>query len=204
MRTFISVPLVASLLAFNAAQATEGLTAPVNPKLWWPWQIRSNAATAPLSSVSLVTVIDSTSVIRPTRFGTVVSDYYFDVSDLRLARIWDGVRATGGLVVRSSPLGRDSLATTSSAAPFGISAASVSQSWIGDRSNETQAYLGVGYTGFAAKGGWGISADLGLVTELGNANGRSPRQIFGVQGLDSVLTNLRFSPVLQLGVHYAY
>lgn len=66
----------------------------------------------------------------------------------------------------------------------------------------TLPYLGVGYTGWSSKGGWGLSADLGLMgSNLRSAVGKA---VSGTQSLDDTVRDLRFSPVVQLGLSYSF
>ena len=64
-------------------------------------------------------------------------------------------------------------------------------------------YLGLGFTG-AAWRSVAITADLGLVAERPSNAGGLGRAVFGNQGMDSALRDLRLSPVLQLGVRYQF
>lgn len=65
-------------------------------------------------------------------------------------------------------------------------------------------YLGLGYSGASVKGGLSFSADLGLMAlNPGNAV-RLGRVFGGTQNLDDLLRDLRFSPVLQIGVSYSF
>lgn len=107
--------------------------------------------------------------------ASVLGDYYFDMPGLRLPASMGGLRATGGLVsgLRAPVIG----------APV-----------------DTLPYVGLGYTSLALKGGWGITADLGLT--LGN--GGRGFGVFGVQGFDGTSRELHLSPLLQFGVRYAF
>lgn len=67
-----------------------------------------------------------------------------------------------------------------------------------------QPYLGLGYSGLAARSGWAFSADIGLgrwpaadSPRLGQG-GPSDSQV------ERLLDDLRLSPVIQLGVRYAF
>ncbi len=72
-----------------------------------------------------------------------------------------------------------------------------------EEGNSSVPYLGVGYTGLqslrATGGGWGFSADVGLVA-------LQPRSAvrFGQQGLSDSLRDLQLSPLLQLGASYSF
>lgn len=74
----------------------------------------------------------------------------------------------------------------------------------GDTPADAAPYVGIGYVGLAAKGGWGLKADLGLVAESGGL--RTGRASTGNAGLawDGALRELRLTPLLQLGVSYAF
>ena len=65
-------------------------------------------------------------------------------------------------------------------------------------------YLGIGYTGSSLKGGWGISADLGLMAITQSSGVRLGKIFNGNQNLDDSVRELRLSPVLQVGVSYAF
>ena len=56
-------------------------------------------------------------------------------------------------------------------------------------------YVGLGYTGVSAKGGWGLSADVGLVAS---------RMFNASQALDDQVREMRLTPLVQLGVSYAF
>ena len=64
----------------------------------------------------------------------------------------------------------------------------------------TLPYVGIGYTGLAPRSGWGFSADLGLIAK---SPGNSPR-IGGGPSLDDQIRDMRMTPLLQLGVSYAF
>jgi hypothetical protein len=66
----------------------------------------------------------------------------------------------------------------------------------------TTPYLGIGYS--AGTKGWGVSADFGLMA----LNPRSATRLGGVlngsQTLDDALRDMRWAPLLQLGVSYSF
>ena len=120
-------------------------------------------------------------VERPEFSAGLLGNHYFNTPGLRLPATWgatSGLRATSGL-----------LTARRLQAGGGLVA-------------ETLPYLGLGYTGLALNGGWGFSADLGLALNEGAT--RLGRAVFGNDSLDSAMRDLRFSPVLQLGVRYAF
>ena len=65
-------------------------------------------------------------------------------------------------------------------------------------------YLGFGYSGSSQKGGWGFSADLGLMALSPGGAMRLGRAFGGGQSLDDLVRELRLSPVLQFGVSYSF
>ncbi len=69
--------------------------------------------------------------------------------------------------------------------------------------NGATTYLGVGYTGLSNKGGWGISADFGLMASSPRAV-RLGRVLNSSSSLDDTLRDVRWSPVLQLGASYSF
>jgi len=124
---------------------------------------------------------------------SVMGDYY-------LTRPWLGT--TGGLRATSGLLLGPHASLWSSPASVDRRTAASGLDGSADGSS-TLPYLGVGYTGLSDKGGWGLSADLGLM-----ANPRSTvrlGKVFnGTQSLDDTMRDLRFSPLLQLGVSYSF
>lgn len=106
---------------------------------------------------------------------------------LRLPAIDGALRATSGFLATQRPL------------PAGWGPAG------SDTTADVAPYVGIGYVGLAAKGGWGLKADLGIVAEAG-AGLRAGRGAFGSTGptWEGAWRELRFSPLLQLGVSYAF
>jgi hypothetical protein len=186
MSTRPALTSIALLLLITSASANDGLVAPDSSELWPQWQARITVSTSILAPVALT---DAAAAPRSTRqLGGVLGDYYFNTPGLRLPASTGGLRATGGLLT--------------STRGFNLGPA---LGWR-DANNDASAaaYLGVGYTGHAIKGGWGITADLGLAAEGTGATNRLGRALFGNQGFDNTSRELRLSPVLQLGLSYAF
>jgi hypothetical protein len=63
------------------------------------------------------------------------------------------------------------------------------------------SYVGIGYTGRVQGSGFAFSADLGLMSGSysGLRLGRS-----SAQGIEDAMRDLRFKPLLQLGLAYSY
>jgi len=163
----------------RAAVAADGLAPPDGHAVWPQWQARLTVNSTVLAPVSLTERAEAANAPRTTIPSTALfGDYYFDAPGLRLPATVGGLRATSGLV------------TSTRAQPQGPS--------------DTVPYLGVGYTGLAVKGRWGFTADLGLTVENASSAGQIGRALFGNQGFDNALRELRLSPVLQVGVRYAF
>lgn len=67
----------------------------------------------------------------------------------------------------------------------------------GSESAWSQPYLGLGFSSSVLLEGLSLSADLGLVSER-------PRALFGNQGTQQALREMRIAPVMQLGLRYAF
>jgi hypothetical protein len=103
-------------------------------------------------------------------------------------------------------LGGTPLASANAGARLGLAIASggAATTAPGTESAGTVPYLGLGFTSGAWRNALAITADFGLVAERPAAAGNVGRAIFGNQGMESALRELRVSPVLQLGVRYAF
>src|SRR5262249_4146918 len=122
-------------------------------------------------------------------------------------RVSGGLRATSGLVAgRAGVLSAPTL-PSAQGSTFSLSARRVQPSALADAGDPsaTMPYLGVRYTRVSARGGWGFTADIGIMG-YGSGNGlrfgHSPGG--GTQTVDDLLRELRMTPVLQLGVSYSF
>ena len=176
------------------------------PSKDWPrWQGRlSLATTAPLLRTDAMNAERG----APKLAGaTVLGDYYFTRS---LPRLGDsgGFRATSGMF-----LGARASSMLSTAPGLAGRAFSMDHRSLGGlqppgapeapvESGSAVPYVGLGYTGLPSKGGWGFSADLGVMAlNLGSVKlGR----VFSGQNLDEALRELRLSPLVQVGVSYSF
>lgn len=143
---------------------------------------------------------------------SVLGDYYFLQHDGNPAsRYGGGFRATGGVIVgaRSAPwsllpgsLSAPGVAVGAGRHRFALAGEAPVGFDHGDDGADSVSYLGIGYTGLrglGAGGGWGFSADLGVMA----LRPRSAVRL-GQQGLGEVLRELQLSPLLQLGVSYSF
>lgn len=161
-------------LVATVASAADGLVAKAPDALWFGVQPRVTLQTAPLAPWWQARLGDTASAARGVQSGSFVGDYYFAQPS------YGRFRATGGLWM-NQPAGGDGWAS----AP----------------------YLGLGYSSPATWAGVTLSADLGLAAETSPVNTASSglgRALLGVQGAESSRRELRLSPVLQLGVRYAF
>jgi len=181
----------------------EGLKADADSVPWARWQARVaiGVPAAPWHGA-----FDD----RQTAVGSLslMGDYYFSRS-VAAGGIANGFRATSGLIVgpRSGLwAGRPSLAAGrgwsvdrrlfgSAASPYGAEAGS---------EMTTLPYVGVGYSGLSLRGGWSVSADVGVVALAPAAAVKLGRGFGGTPAVDELLRDLRLSPVIQLGVSYSF
>lgn len=137
--------------------------------------------------------------------ANLLGDYYLTGSGLENVR--GGLRATGGMLMGPLSLSVSSLALGTSNFQLGQTLAIGRRSLLAtglDASDPgaSLSYVGIGYSGQSLHGGWGFSADLGLLNKasvgglrLGNSN---------MSGMEDVLRDMRYKPVLQLGLSYSY
>ena len=184
------------------AQAGSGLR--TDDAAWSRWQGRLGIATPSDPQERF----DRSSA--PTSFS-LFGDYYFlQQGAAEAGRYGGGFRATGGLLVGPRRLAWSGPGDSATALGAGFSAQRRSFSlWNplpGDGSEAGSGsvpYLGVGYTGLkslkATGGGWGFSADVGVMA-------LQPRSAvrLGQQGMSDAVKDLQLSPMLQLGVSYSF
>jgi len=138
---------------------------------------------------------------------SVMGDYYVTPSFLGAQRT-GGFRATSGLLVGPRGQAWPGLGT---APTVGVGVDRRLSGSVTGASGDTAApdsaslpYLGIGYTGLSARGGWSFSADLGLVSLSPGSAVKLGRVFTGSQALDETMRDMRWSPVLQLGVSYSF
>jgi hypothetical protein len=130
--------------------------------------------------------------------SALLGDLYFSRSFLG-PNVQGGFRASSGLVLGQR--GQGSVA----AGALGMVNASSSTATPGSADVGGGApYLGLGYSGLSAKGGWGFTADLGIVALQPGASVRLGNPTAGTQTLEDTLRELRLSPLLRLGVSYEF
>jgi hypothetical protein len=68
----------------------------------------------------------------------------------------------------------------------------------------TVPYLGVGYSDAPSGGGWGFSADVGVLALAPRSAVRLGRVLSGQQTFDDMVRELRLTPSVQVGVSYSF
>lgn len=185
--TLCTLAACAAVMAPAASRAAEGDLS--QGGLNWRAQLRLGAPAASLGQAGLSGAAGRYAL--PT--GMLLGDYYF----ARTRWTWSqGLRASGGLYLAGNvTLAELSLPTQ--VQPFSL------RPWAPESAApDTRPYLGLGYSrqgsASSAWARWGISADLGWVASRGST-GLGARRT-----LDDAVREIRFSPVLQLGVRYGF
>lgn len=188
------------LTGTSGAQTAEGLAGKLtlDPQAWPRLQGRLQLST--LDSADRAYNSGAPRLLSASLLG----DYYLTGSLLG-PRSSGGLRATSGLLMgpMSHTLGAHALY-----APSGLSVQRLSLNHGQLNLDSTEArstlpYIGIGYTGQDTSGHWSFKADFGLVgldskaVRLGRSPGLSP-------SLDDLLRDLRFKPVIQVGLNYAF
>jgi hypothetical protein len=188
-----------SLLAAPAAWAQgQGLTFDEQARFGPRLQARLGVNTS-------TALIEGGSASWQQQAGVLLGDYYFSRARLGQGQVSSGFRATSGMLLgqRSLALGTPAMsspqrmAVTQLRQPRGAlpGIESASEPWA------AVPYIGIGWSGVSVRGGWGVSADLGLAGRSGSNGGL---RVNGNQSLDDLLRELRISPMVQVGVSYAF
>lgn len=151
------------------------------------------------------TLPDGNSASWHQQAGVLLGDYYFSRARLGEGQVSSGFRATSGMLLgqRSLALGTPALAGTQGLAVTQLRQPRSALPGIESAAEPWAAvpYIGIGWSGVSARGGWGVSADLGLTGRSGASGGL---RVNGNQSLDDLLRELRISPMVQVGVSYAF
>ena len=196
----LAVVLAGSVCMAGAAWAQQGLQLKPDRQAFTHWQARLQVNQSQ----------DDDSLSFDARRGSrllsanLLADYYLTGSGLG-AGTRGGLRATGGLMlgpmslVQSSSglaLGRASTITPSlSAGRRGLSLLTGPER----EPNLSVSYVGVGYTSYSLRGGWGFSADVGVI-----GGGYSGLRLGNSAPQADLAPDLRYKPVVQLGVSYSF
>ncbi len=161
------------------------------------WQARLQLSSTDASSDTLP-LLGGSRVLSANLLG----DYYLTRSGL--SSVQGGLRATGGLLLGPMSLSQSSGGLALGSGPVSAGRRNLSLSRMDAYSLEPSAslsYVGIGYTGRVHNSGFAFSADFGLMSgSYGNLRlGRS-----SAQGFEDAMRDLRFKPLLQLGLAYSY
>lgn len=198
LRRFLTCGSLAALglAALPAAAQSAGLTLDANSLLGPRLQARAG--------VNASQSFDGSNAAWQQQAGVLLGDYYFSRTRLGSGDVSSGFRATSGLLLgqRSLAMGTPALAGGQAFTLTllkqqrwaGAMGESLSEPW------STVPYLGVGWTGVSARGGWGLTADFGVAGRPANGGLR----VGNTTALDDLLRELRLTPVLHFGVSYAF
>lgn len=182
----------------SVAGAAQGLSQPAADMLWPQWQARITLMTSGASTLALAPLAESGAAPRGLRGGALLGDYVF-------ARpAFGSFRASGGLM--SGHLGGLPMASALAGGRFGVSVQrSAAAAWLpGTEAPSTLPYFGLGFSGAAGLAGLSLTADVGLVAERPEGAVGLGRALFGNQGVERSLRDMRLAPVMQLGVRYTF
>lgn len=134
--------------------------------------------------------------------ANLLGDYYLTKSGV--SGISGGLRATGGLLLGPLSMAQSSGGLALGSGPVSAGRRSLVLNGPDAYSLEPNAnlsYVGIGYTGRVRNSGFAFSADFGLMSGSygGLRLGRSYAQAF-----EDAMRDLRFKPLLQLGLAYSY
>jgi hypothetical protein len=200
----------AVLTGASAAFATggEGLKARADDAQWSRWQGRLSLSTTASSAWRSRLSQAEPAGLRVEGLN-VAGDYYFGGTLFDRVSL-GGLRATSGLIVgprASATTGQPTLGAQGSS--FAIerrlpTSNALSPGTDAPADLSSLPYFALGYTGLSHRGHWSFSADLGLVA-LSPGNVVKLGRVFGgTQSLDDMLRDLRWAPVLQMGVSYSF
>jgi hypothetical protein len=196
----LAVVLAGSVCMAGAAWAQQGLQLKPNPHAFTSWQARLQVSQSQ----------DDEGLSFDARRGSrllsanLLADYYLTGSGLG-SGTRGGLRATGGLM-----LGPMSLLQSSSGVALGRGATLTPSLSAGSRSlslltgperepNLSLSYVGVGYTSYSLRGGWGFSADVGVV-----GGGAAGLRLGNSAPQSELSSDLRYKPIVQFGVSYSF
>lgn len=149
-------------------------------------------------------LFDANTMRGPSQLASlnVLGDLYFANSHR--------FRATGGVLLgaRALPWSSSALLATQPGTALVVgrtapSAADESAVDVSEMSNSVP-YLGIGYSDAPVRGGWGFSADFGVLALTPRPAVRLGRVLSGQQSFDDLLRELRLTPSVQVGVSYSF
>lgn len=191
LRPKILVCWVLAWLATGAATG-QGLAVPPAETLWPQWQARVALHTS--SHVPTGAIALAPTPGRQAVGASVLGDYTFATPG------FGSFRASGGLLFGGA--GGAPLLLAGGSSRLGLSLLQADGG--AAESAGTLPYLGLGFSSQLFGPQLAISADLGWVAERPGALGGLGRAVFGNAGAAEAWRQLRVSPVLQVGLRYAF
>ncbi|HEY6132353.1 MAG TPA: hypothetical protein VIW70_00130 [Rubrivivax sp.] len=206
LRTLLAASALAAA-ASGPAIAAEGL---VSADWVWPRvqaRVSLGATAGPGDSLALPSAGLGAAAPR-MQSASIYGDYYFNQPLLAAPRGLGGFRATSGLLYGAAVrgLGRPAIpGSPGDTLSLGRQTMPALDALSDDgASSDTLPYVGIGYTRLSVNGGWGFSADVGMVSENPGGTWRFGRALLGPQNLDDAVRNLRLAPLVQFDVRYAF
>lgn len=194
------VAVVIGGLMAGSAWAQQGLQLRAKPQAFSSWQARLQISQS----------LDDNSPSYDARRGSgllsanLLADYYLTGSGLG-SGTRGGLRATGGLMLGPLSLlqssGGVALGRGATVSPF-LSAGNRNLSLLTgpDREpNQSLSYVGLGYTSYSLRNGWGFSADLGVI-----APGAPGLRLGNSAPQADLSSDYRYKPIVQFGVSYSF
>lgn len=185
--------------AASGVCASQGLSLPAAESLWPQWQARITLLVTGGPALALAPLSASGAAPSGLRGGALLADYVFANS------AFGRFRTSGGLL--SGHLGGLPMASALTGQRLGVAVqrSVAAPPWIaGTQTPATLPYVGLGFSGAAGLAGLTLTADVGVVAERPEAAAGLGRALFGNQGMERSLRELRLAPVMQLGVRYAF
>ena len=146
--------------------------------------------------------------------ASVLGDYYFVGRLVTRDGDSSGFRATTGVFLGSrlglwggyGPAALSSSLVSVERHSFSLVSAQPGESASNSSNNDGGAvpYVGLGYSSSSLKGGWGFSADLGVMALNPGSALRLGRSLGSVQSAEDLVRDLRLSPVVQIGASYSF
>lgn len=204
--------LASSLAGGHCAAAGNGLVVSGGKSKSWPvWQGRLS-----MGVTQSAWPTDAAQPQRDAKLSGVglLGDYYFSTGSAHLSRE-GGFRATSGLMIGSRSAALLSGTGEALSAPASGRLFSSDRRALGlhvplaarteeDAAHGATPYVGLGYSSLSAQGGWGFSADIGVMMLQPNASVKLGTTRSSNQNLEDMLRDMRLSPLMYLSVSYSF
>ena len=190
--------VLVGVAALPQVWAGGGLQVPAAATLWPQWQARISLQSASVSPLALTPLYGGGVPQRSLQGATVLGDYYFAKPS------FGGFRASGGLLFGSQAGAPLASVAAGSRLSLAVNGANLPPLGAGPDAPNAVTYFGLGFTGGSWRSGLSVTADVGMVAERLGAAAGDGRALFGTQGAENALREMRLSPMLQLGLRYTF